>query len=208
MPMLIDHLVYATSDVEQSINELETRLGIRASLGGQHAGKGTRNALLALGPCTYLEIVGPDHAQPAPASPRWFNIDTITAPGLVTWAAHGSALAQLAESATHSDVHIGDVLDGNRTRPDGVQLHWQYTNPIAMLADGLVPFFIDWGLSPHPAAQAAQGLTLAELRAEHASPDSVLRMLDVLNVVIPVKKSSASALCAIIDGPKGRIELR
>ena len=206
--MLIDHLVYATPDVDQSISELEARFGIRASLGGQHAGKGTRNALLALGPRTYLEIVGPDHAQPKPASARWFEIDTLATPRLVTWAVHGSALTQLAESAARNNVHIGDVLDGNRTRPDGVQLHWEYTNPRTMLGDGLVPFFIDWGVSPHPAAQAAQGLTLAELRAAHPSPDHVVRMLDVLKILIPVTKASAPALCAIIDGPNGQVELR
>jgi len=206
--MLIDHLVCATPDVDQTITELETRLGIRASLGGQHIGKGTRNALLALGPRTYLEIVGPDHAQPKPASPRWFTIDTLTAPRLVTWAVHGSALRQLAENAARNDVHIGDVLNGNRTRPDGVQLHWEYTNPQTMLGDGLVPFFIDCGVSPHPATQAAQGLTLAELRAEHPSPDHIVRMLNVLNVVITVTKASSPALVAIIDGPNGRVELR
>ena len=206
--MLIDHLVYATPEVDQTITELETRLGIRASLGGQHVGKGTRNALLALGSRTYLEIVGPDHAQPKPASPRWFTIDTLTVPRLVTWAVHGSALTQLAENAARNDVHIGDVLNGNRTRPDGVQLHWEYTNPQTMLGDGLVPFFIDWGVSPHPATQAAQGLTLAELRAEHPSPDHIVRMLNVLNVVITVTKASSPALVAIIDGPNGRVELR
>ncbi len=206
--MLIDHLVYATPDVEHSITELETRLGIRASLGGQHIGKGTRNALLALGPRTYLEIVGPDHTQPTPASPRWFGIDTLTAPRLVTWAVYSPALTQLCKVATRDGVYLGELGAGKRTRPDGVQLSWEYTDPRAMLADGLVPFFIDWGESPHPAAQAERGLTLVELRAEHPSLDIVVRMLDVLKVVIPVTKASTSALCAIIAGPNGRIALR
>ena len=206
--MLIDHLVYATPDVDESITHLETQLGIRATLGGQHAGKGTRNALLALGPRTYLEIVGPDHAQPAPSSPRWFGIDTLAAPRLVTWAVHGAALRQLRENAAQDGVDVGDVLAGHRTRPDGVQLSWEYTSPWAMLADGLVPFFIDWGVSPHPAAQAAHGLTLVALHAEHPSPYNVVRMLDILHVVIPVTHASVPALCAMIDGPNGRVALR
>jgi len=43
-------------------------LGIRASLGGQHPIWGTRNALVALGPSSYLEIItagpGPFNSPP------------------------------------------------------------------------------------------------------------------------------------------------
>ena len=67
---MVDHLVYATPDVEQSVAELEARLGVRASPGGQHLGLGTYNALLALGEACYLEIVGPDPLQRAIGASR------------------------------------------------------------------------------------------------------------------------------------------
>ncbi len=45
----IDHLVFATPDLAQGVDEIEALTGVRASIGGQHALWGTHNRLLALG---------------------------------------------------------------------------------------------------------------------------------------------------------------
>lgn len=205
---MLDHLVYATHNVDQSVDELETLLGVRASPGGQHLGRGTRNALLALGPTSYLEIVGPDAAQPHPPSPRWFSVDSLAAPRLVTWAAKASNLATLRANAMRNGMEIGEVAGGERTRADGVTLRWQLTSPLTVIADGIVPFFIDWGTSAHPAASAARGLSLVEMRAEHPTPSDVQRMLTSLGVTLAVHYAPVPALITTIDGPRGRIELR
>src|SRR5262245_8798861 len=83
----VDHLVYATPDLKASIDALEKRLGVRATPGGQHPGRGTRNALIALSSTSYIEIIGPDPEQPKPDLPRQFGIDTLAEGRLVTWAA-------------------------------------------------------------------------------------------------------------------------
>ena len=93
--MIVDHLVYATPDLTRGIDELEQLLGIRATPGGQHPGLGTRNALIALGADSYIEIVAPDPGQPAPSTPRWFGIDELSHSKFVTWAAKGTDLEQL-----------------------------------------------------------------------------------------------------------------
>ena len=41
----VDHLIYATPDLDMTIAEMERRLGVKAAPGGQQPGRGTRNAL-------------------------------------------------------------------------------------------------------------------------------------------------------------------
>jgi hypothetical protein len=204
----IDHLVYATPDLTAGITHVETLLGVYATPGGQHPGEGTRNALVALGPTSYLEIIGPDPEQPHPAGPRKFEIDDLSEPRLVTWAAKGTNLTQFVADARRRGVPVGDVIPGSRRTPGGVLLSWHISNQRAMVADGLVPFFIDWGDTPHPAKSAAAGATLIALRAEHPEPESVRRMLGELGLELPVAKGAKPSLVATIAGTRGRVDLR
>jgi Glyoxalase-like domain len=203
----VDHLVYATPDLEAGIRRLEDLLGVRAVPGGQHPGLGTRNALIALGPSTYIEIIGPDPDQPRPAGPMRFGIDDLEAPRLVGWVAKGTDLEQLVSRARQGGVALGDVISGSRTRPDGVVLSWRYTDPGVVIADRLVPYFIDWGKSPHPAATATPGVTLVDLRAEHPDAARVRSMLGQIGLNLPVRAGPRAALIATLDSPKGRVQL-
>jgi Glyoxalase-like domain len=204
----VDHLVYATPDLNRGVEEIEKILGVRATPGGQHPGRGTRNALITLGPAIYLEIIAPDPEQPPPKTPRPFGIDGLKESRLVAWAAKGSDLERLGDEAARKGARLGEVMSGSRRRTDGVLLSWRYTDPQTVLADGLVPFFIDWGQSPHPARTAAQGASLIALRAEHPDAQRVQRLLNELGLDLPVQTGAAPALVATIDSPRGRVELR
>jgi Glyoxalase-like domain len=204
----VDHLVYATPDLQAGIDKIDAIVGVRASAGGQHPGRGTRNALVALGPASYIEIIGPDPEQPKPAGPRPFGIDDLRAPRLAGWAMKGQDVDRFAADAKRHGVVVGDVTAGSRRRPDGVVLNWRYTDPRTVVADGVVPFVIDWGTTPHPAATAATGAALITLRAEHPDADRVRKMLDDLGIDLRVDRGPSPALVATINGPRGRVELR
>src|SRR5262245_39452888 len=123
----VDHLVYATPDLEESVNNLEKRLGVRAAAGGQHPGRGTRNALLRLGERSYVYIFGPDPLQQWDDGSRWFGIDGLSTPRLVTWAANTTALDDEIRNAARNGLRLGAVTAGQRVRSDGVVLRWQFT---------------------------------------------------------------------------------
>jgi hypothetical protein len=204
----VDHLVYATPDLERGIREVESLLGVRATAGGQHPGRGTRNAVIALGPAAYLEIIGPDPDQATPTSPRWFGIDNLERSTLVTWAAKTDDVDRAHRVAVANGIPIGEVRSGSRRRSDGILLSWRLTEPANDKDNGMIPFFIDWGASPHPSQTSAQGAMLTEVRAEHPDSERVQRSLRMLGLHMAVTPGPQLALIAIVDGRHGRVELR
>ena len=204
----IDHLVYATADLEKSVAGIEARLGVRPAPGGQHPGRGTHNALLALSDRSYLEVIGPDPAQAETAGPRWFQIDRLDAPRLVAWAVKEAELDKLRAKAETCGIDLGPVVSGTRQRSDGSWLRWRFTDPATVVADGVVPFFIDWGDSPHPAASAPPGPVLESLRAEHPEPMIAMRALSAVGINLPVTSGPRPALIATLRTERGIVELR
>jgi hypothetical protein len=208
MNLPLDHLVYGVLDLERGVADLERLLGVRASAGGQHPGRGTHNALLALGEDRYLEIIAPDPGQPAPAGQRSFGLDAVRAPRLLTWAAKSRELDTVAAKARALGVDLGAPGDGGRRTPDGAELRWRYTSVHGDRLGGLVPFFIDWGETPNPARSAVRGVTLAGLRAEHPDPRRVQAVLEGLGISMPVSAGASPALVATLHTPRGEVELR
>jgi hypothetical protein len=204
----VDHLVYATPDLDATVAALEQLLGVCASEGGRHPGRGTRNALLAIGPRAYLELVGPDPEQHLPDRSTWFGIDDLKSPKLVTWAAKSSGLERVVLAARDRGVKLGPITGGSRQRSDGVTLTWQFTEPTVVHEDGIVPFFIDWQSSSHPAASAARGAELVSFFAEHPEPERVKRLLSALDLALDVYPALKPALVGVLRTDRGEFELR
>jgi hypothetical protein len=203
----VDHLVWAVPDLDAGISQIEALTGIQAALGGSHPGMGTRNALLSLGDNTYLEIIAPDPGQSDYRSPRLFQVDHVDSPRLVTWAAKSDDIAQMTEMRLSDGQSPGKAMTGSRQTPDGRTLAWELTDPYVEIAGGVVPFFINWGNTPHPAASAPGGATLLALRATHPEKDYVRAAFKSFGINMTVENGRQASLTAVIDTPRGQIEL-
>jgi hypothetical protein len=164
--------------------------------------------LIALSESSYLEIVGPDLTQPSPTISRWFGIDSLNEPRLVAWAAKSDDVPELVADSRANGVMLGNVAEGSRRTSTGVTLSWTFTDPDAMVEDGVVPFFIDWGNSPHPASTSPRGPRLVSFVAEHPDPVRVIRSLAAVGVSLSVDHGDRAALIATLTGPIGDVELR
>lgn len=199
----IDHLVYATPDLDATTKEIRDGWGIEPTVGGSHEGMGSRNVLLGLGGSTYLEVIGPDAGQGDPPGPRPFGIDEITEPRLVTWAAGVPHLDLWIEWARSRGVDPGDAFLMQRTTPDGRVLEWRLTMP-PLEGDGVLPFLIEWP-GPTPATTAVPGCELLSLDLAHPDPAIASRLTEHA-VPVDIVRGEPS-LSATILTPTGVITL-
>lgn len=203
----VDHLVLATPDLGEGIQFVRDRLGVEAIPGGHHPVYGTRNALVSLGASCYLEIIGPDNKVLETEEVKVFGIHELDEPKLVTWAANGRELEAFVESARHEMIDLGAVTLGSRRQPDGRELTWTFTDPLAARSGGVLPFFIDWGDTRHPASALDRECELLEIRLYHPHADETRRRLGALGLDLAVTHAEAPRVAAKIRTPKGDVEL-
>jgi hypothetical protein len=199
----LDHIILGIDNLDRGIEWVEERTGVRAAFGGVHPGRGTRNALLALGPDCYLEIIAPDPAQSAPV---WFSqILSVSTPKLITWAVHSPDLTALAQSAESAGMAIDGPHIGARSRPDGRVLSW---NLFGLRDDcgGLLPFFIEWGHdSVHPSTDAPAGCRLTSFHLQSPDANVLARMCRTLGIDVSVEPAEEPRLVALIASPGGEV---
>ena len=214
---MLDHIVLATPDVQASVAEIEAAIGLRPELGGHFPGRGVYNHLLALQDDAYLEIIGPDPAQPTPDGPLPFGMDGFRDGSLTDRGAHiphwcckaGAQIEERVAAAKAASYDIGEVQPLGRVLADGTRLDWRLTRTIwPPLLGGLMPFLIDWGDARHPSSTAVEGARLASWHGEHPDLEAVREAHAALGVELELREGPEPALVAVIEGPEGSITLR
>ena len=165
--MRIDHLVWYSPELAAG-ERYFAAMDLPPVYGGEHPGDATRNSLLSLDEATYVEILARDPKQPASSLDK--ELAGLKGHGLYHWAVGGVDLEAIARKAKIAGYKASEVVSGGRRRPDGRLLNWKLVGLHDHPFGALMPFFIDWTESDHPALDAPRGGKLG--RVELFSPDA------------------------------------
>jgi hypothetical protein len=202
----IDHLVYAVPSLPEGMSYIKEKTGVEPWYGGRHPGMGTHNAILPVGKRSYLEVIATDPKQEI-AGPLWFGMDKITEPRLVTWAVRCADLEERVEQLTQLELLPGPIQEASRRLSNGGIISWRLTDPRPLLMDGVVPFLIDWGTSPHPTDGKKNTVQLTELKGYHPDHEKVNKVLKMLGMGLRVEYAEVPRLALHLDTPNGPVIL-
>lgn len=204
--MRIDHLVWYCADLAEGGRYFAERMDCEPAYGGIHPGDGTRNSLLSLADNTYIEILGRDPAQAD--SCLDLELQRLAGAGLYHWAAGGVDLAEVRAKAIAAGLDGGDLVTGGRELPNGDWLGWKLFGVRNHGFGALVPFFIDWMDSRHPALTAPRGGSLVNLEALSPEPEKLGKIYRSLGLDIAVAHAAAAGLSVTVESRAGRHVLR
>ena len=159
--MRIDHVIYATQDLDAAAARLESEHGLVADGGGRHAGIGTENRIVPLGG-GYLELIAVVDYAEAQRSALGHQLAERIAErreGLMGWVV---AVEDVIGHAGRTGAELSTIeRSGLRARLAGVA---------TAMAEPALPFFIerDAGIADPGAAGDAGGITWVELAGDEA----------------------------------------
>ena len=161
--MRLDHVSYAAgpAGLRATASRIGALLGEDFRDGGMHPRFGTRNMVLPLTAGTYVEVVAVlDH----PASDKAPFGQAVRARSLFGGGWLGWVVS--VQDMRKVELRLGrDSVQGNRHRPDGVELRWRQVGVVGMQTDPQLPFFVQWQ-SPaeqHPSAGSSGRVRLDTL---------------------------------------------
>jgi hypothetical protein len=192
--MRIDHVIWATADLDAAAERLERDHGLRAGGGGRHDGTGTHNRIVALGG-GYLELLAIADAEEAAGSALGRAVTERLAgvgEGLMGWAVS-------TEDVTAVAARLGtELVEIKRQGFVG-----RLTAVAEAMAEPTLPFFIERGrgVADPSASGDAGGITWIEVAGDESR---LARWLDGAELPVRVRPGAPALLAVGI----GEQELR
>jgi hypothetical protein len=212
--MRLDHIVFAAGPggLAGTTERLSDLLGEKFLVGGIHPRFGTRNSILPLTEDTYLEVVEVlDH----PASDKAPFGQAVRARSALGGGWLGWVVA-VDDIAPHEQRLGRDAVNGNRHRPDGVELLWKQLGVRGLQADPQLPFFVQWDIDPrdHPSAGSTGRTALSCLeiagdphRVSEWLGESVDEPLEAVNVQWVAHHGTPGIVAAQFQTPNGLVRI-
>jgi fermentation-respiration switch protein FrsA (DUF1100 family) len=182
----IDHVIYATADLDEAAARIQSELGLSVVPGGRHEGHGTHNRIVPLGG-GYLELMAvadPDEAADSPMGSAVQARLTEQGDGLFAWVIILDGVEQFADRFGLPVITV--AREGLSARVAG--LAEALRNPV-------LPFFLerDEGVADPGEGADAGGITWLEVAGDREALESRLG-----DTELPVR---------VVDGPVGVIAM-
>ena len=161
--MRVDHVSYAAEHdgLKATAERLATLIGVEPVDGGIHPRFGTRNVIFPLAHERYVEVVEVlDH----PASDKAPFGQAVRARseaggGWLGW------VVRVDDIKPHEKRLGRESAEGNRHRPDGIELRWRQLGVKGLISDPQLPFFVEWETPEcHPSNGARTHVTIEGLQ--------------------------------------------
>ena len=180
--MRIDHVIYATADLDEAAARVESELGLSVLPGGRHEGHGTHNRIVPLGG-GYLELMAVADPHEAADSPMGSAVQarlTEQGDGLFAWVIVLDGVEQFADRLGLPVITV--AREGLSARVAG--LAEALRNPV-------LPFFLerDEGVADPGEGADAGGITWLEVAGDREALETRLG-----DTELPVR---------MVDGPVG-----
>jgi hypothetical protein len=207
-PVIVDHVIVGISDLDEGIEQLEALTGVRAFVGGEHPGRGTRNALISLGPGHYLELLAPvpggviDELDDLAGS-----LDEFSELAPIGWAASSQGMDGLAAKLVAVGYEVEGPEAGSRVKPDGSVLEWR-TLAITQPMIATAPFFIQWSESSvHPSQSSPVGCELGAVRIQDPDAAALGDLVNLVGLDVEVEQGESPAFDFVLECPNGTVHL-
>jgi hypothetical protein len=175
-------------------------------VGGEHPGRGTRNALVSLGPGLYIEILAPQAGAPDGGIVSDLRARTDLTP--FGWAVFVRDVDGARRRLGEAGMEPSAIRPGSRARPDGTLLEWK-TFDVEKPEIAGMPFFIRWGEgSTHPSQDAPGGCRLERLRVVTPDAADLRRALAALPLDVAAQSGPRPGLDITLRCPKGAVQFR
>jgi hypothetical protein len=195
----LDHWVWTVPDLSVGAAWIREKLG-STYFGGRHEHLGSANHILPLDDLKYLEVLGPSE-EIGLLTPKLASC----APRIATFAIRAVSLESVASLAADLGLTPKGPRSYTRLQADGTSLSWQLLELRGHNFRDYLPFFIDWGSSPHPSSALKAQSSVESFAVTHPS-EELASLYRALDIPVSVYKG-ARAMTLQLKTPRGPLTL-